>query len=229
MIKLTPILAVPLLIFHRRWKWLTAYATCMGVILLFSVTQAGWAAHEQFWKEVLPGTSCGTPIFMNSSIAGYVQELFLGFVPDWGHRQLDLSSYVCTTSRVVAIMVYSLMLVRFYLRRRDGDLVRDLVIMALLGIVISPIGWWHHFTIALLPFLYFWCKMPEKRDPFLLTLFVLVGTNLMGCAPLLTANHAIQLILAAVVPGLTVAWAYRCLSPRVIRRPLAHETPSAAI
>jgi hypothetical protein len=214
MIKLTPVLALPLLIFHRRWRWLAAYATWMGVLLILSVTQAGWAAHEQFWKVVLPSISSGSPIYLNSSIAGYVQELFLGFVPDWGHRQPTLPLYACTTSRVVAIAVYSLMLVRFYLRRREGDLVRDLVIMALLGIVISPIGWWHHFTIALLPFLYFWCKMPDRGDPLLLALFLVVGTNLMGFGPLLTANHAVQLILAAIVPGLTIAGVYQCLSPR---------------
>lgn len=213
MIKLTPVLALPLLIFHRRWRWLVAYAGWLCAILLFSVSQAGWKVHLQFWNEVIPGISCGSPFYQNSSIVAYVQWLLLGYVPEWGNMPLIVSPFACAMSRLVAITVYLLMLVRFYLRRDHGNLARDLIIMSLLGIVISPIGWWHHFTVALLPFLYFWCKMPNRCDPLLLTLFLTIGTNLVGFSPLFTNNHAVQLILAAIVPVLTIAWVYQCLPP----------------
>ena len=214
MIKLTPILAVPLLIFHRRWKWLAAYAGWICALLIVSVWQAGWTMHQQFWHVVLPSISCGSPVCQNSSVVAYVQEIFLGYVPIAPHAPLTIPPYACAVSRSVAFMVYSLMLVRFYLRRHDGELVRDLVIMALLGIAVSPISWWHHYTLALLPFLYLWCTMPGKGDRTLLTLFIVVGTNVVGYCLLLAENHAAQMILSAIVPCLTIALVYLRLAPR---------------
>jgi hypothetical protein len=105
------------------------------------------------------------------------------------------------------------MLVRFYLRRREGHLTRDLVIMVLLGIVVSPISWWHYYTIGLLPFLYLWGRMPEKGNRTLLFLFVAVATNIVGLTQLLVVSHVVQLTLAAIIPGLTIALAYRSLAP----------------
>jgi hypothetical protein len=109
--------------------------------------------------------------------------------------------------------VYCLVLVRFYMRRREGLLTRDLVIMVLLGIVVSPISWWHHYTLGLLPFIYLWCKMPARGNRLLLALFVVVGTNIIGFVGVSVENHVAQLMLAAIVPGLTIALAYRSLAP----------------
>jgi len=212
-IKLTPVLAVPVLIFHRRWKWLMAYVAWIISLLILSVWQAGWIAHQQFWNEVLPSISSGAPICQNSSIMAFVQELFLGHVPLGQSPSLTLPPYAATVSRLVAFLVYILMLGRFYLRRHDGKLVRDLVIMTLLGIVVSPISWMHHYTIALLPFLYLWCNMPNKGKRTLLALFIAIGTNVVGIFQVPEQNHIIQLILAAIVPGLMIAVAYRSLAP----------------
>jgi hypothetical protein len=214
MIKLTPVLAVPVLIFHRRWKWLVAYGAWMISLLIFSVWQGGWIAHQQFWREVLPSISNGAPICQNLSIMAFMQELFLGYVPLAQSPPLTIPPYAGAVSRLVAFSVYLLMLGRFYLRRRDGDLVRDLVIMTLLGIVVSPISWTHHYTIALLPFLYLWCNMPEKGNRMLLVLFIAVGTNVVGIFRIPVTNHIVQLILAAIIPGLTIALAYVALAPR---------------
>jgi Glycosyltransferase family 87 len=213
LIKLTPALAVPVLVFHRRWKWLAAYGVWIIVILIFSVWQAGWAMHQQFWSGVLQKISCGVPVSENSSVVAYVQDLFLGQVHSAQSPPLTIPPYACTVSRFVAFAIYLLMLVRFYSRRRDGDLVRDLVIMALLGIVVSPISWWHQYTIGVLPFLYLWCKMPGKLNRTLLALFVAVGTNVIGFILLSVNNHVAQLILAAIVPSLTVTVAYLGLLP----------------
>ena len=69
--------------------------------------------------------------------------------------------------------------------------------------------------MALLPFLYLWCTMPKKGDRTLLALFLVVGTNIVGYSLLLTENHIAQLILAAIVPGLTLMLVYRTLAPRL--------------
>jgi alpha-1,2-mannosyltransferase len=211
-LKLTPTLAIPLLIVHRRWKWLAAYAAWMCGLAIFSVYQAGWAMQRQFWRVVLPSISCGSPTAQNSSLVAYVQELFLRQVPNGAPVTIPL--HACAVSRVVASALYALFLARFYLRRRDGELVRDLCLMILLELAVSPISWWHHYTIALLPFLYLWCTLPMKRARTLLALFLLVATNVVGYSLLLTQNHRLQLILAAIVPGLTLLLVYLTLAPR---------------
>jgi hypothetical protein len=220
--KLTPVLAVPLFLFHRRWKWLAAYAAWMCSLSILSLYRAGWAMHRQFWTTVLPSISCGAPVCQNSSLVAYVQELFLRQVPNWGAPPLTIPAHACAVSRLVAFIVYSLFLARFYLRRRDGQLVRDLVIMVLLELVVSPISWWHHNTIALLPFLYLWCTMPRQGDRILLALFLVVGTNIVGYSLLLVENHAAQLILAAIVPSLTIMLVYFKLAPAVLEKTIAN-------
>jgi Glycosyltransferase family 87 len=212
-IKLTPALVVPVLIFHRRWKWLTAYAAWMAGLLVFSVGQAGWSMHLQFLHLALPSMSCGSPVCQNTSIVAYVQEIFLGHVPVSRNPPLTIPPYACAVSRWVAVAVYSLMLFRCYLRRREGLVERDIVVMILLAIAISPISWVHHYTLALLPFLYFWSTMRDKGNIILLALFLAVSTNVIGLIALSAVNHAEQLVLAAIVPGLTIALAYLKLAP----------------
>jgi hypothetical protein len=213
LIKLTPVLVVPVLIFHRRWKWLGAYAAWMAALLMFSVWQAGWEMHLQFWHVVMPSISCGAAVCQNSSIMGYVQELFLGFVPLSMHAPQTIPPYACAVSRWVSFAVYGGMLFRCYLRRHEGLVVRDLVVMTLLGIVVSPISWWHHYTLGLLPFIYLWGWMPAKGNRLLLALFIAITTNIVGMVRILVVDHVAQLILAAIIPGLTIAVAYRKLAP----------------
>lgn len=208
LIKPTPVIAVPVLVLHRKWRWLAAYTGWTIALLGFSIWRAGWAVHRQFWQEVLPSLSCGAPVCQNSSLVAYIQELFLGHVPDWKGAPATMPLHACTVSRAVAVAVYAVMLIRLYRKRRDGELIQDIVMMVLLGLAISPISWWHHYTMALLCFIYLWCRMPEKGDRTLFALFLAVGTNLVGFSLLLTGNHVTQLLLAAIVPGLTVALVY---------------------
>jgi len=223
LIKLTPVIAIPLLIIHRHWRWLAAYFAWLGALLIFSVWQAGWAVHEQFWHSVLPRIACGAPICENSSLIGYVQELYLGRVPDALSAPSSLPMYACAASRSVALAVYCLMLVRFYLKRTNESLVRDLILMALLGISIAPIAWWHYYTIALLPFIYLWGKLKSAvtSNRLLPVLFIAVGTNIVGYFLLLAENHMIQLVLAAIVPCLTIALVYFASAGEVCDAPQA--------
>lgn len=218
LIKITPVLAVPLLVFHRRYKWLGAYAAWMSGLLAFSVYQAGWTTHREFWRFVLPSISCGAPVCQNSSLVAYVQELFLGYVPNWGRPPATIPADACAISRLMGCAVYLLFLAYFFVRPRDGELVGQLVVVTLLELAVSPISWWHHYTIALLPFLYLWCTTPKKNARTLLVLSLLVGTNIVGYSLLLAENHLAQLILAAIIPGLTLTLVYFALAPVQGRR-----------
>jgi hypothetical protein len=209
LLKLTPVLAIPLFLFHRRWKWLGAYAAWMGCLMIVSVSQAGWVMHRRFWGVVLPSISCGSPTCQNSSLAAYVQMLYQSEAPSVA--PLTIPPHACALSRVVVFAVYSLLLARFYRWPRDAELARDLVLMVLVELAVSPIVWWHHYTIALLPFLYLWGKTLKKGDAVLIALFLIVGTNIVGYSLLLTKNHTAQLMLAAIVPCLTLTLVYRAL------------------
>jgi hypothetical protein len=205
MIKITPILAVPLLAMHRKWKWLAAYGCWMVILLGFSVWQTGWAAHEAFWHGVMPSVSCGITSADNVSLVAYVQELFLGFVPI-GRYQSTLPELTCAVSKAASFVVLGLGMFQFYRHRRKETLVLHLVLLLLLSLAISPITWIHHYVIALLPFLYLWCKERGGGNWLLLVTVLVVGTNVAGYGLLLsTQSRAMQLVLAAIVPCLTIA------------------------
>jgi hypothetical protein len=209
MIKITPVIVIPLLAFHRKWKWLVAYTCWMVCLLIFSVWQAGWSAHAQFLHKLMPSISCGTPVCYNSSLVAYIQELFLGQVPSWMGKPITIPPYACTVSKAVSLAVYGAIMLRFYRYRGNHDVVRHLILMVLLTLSISPITWWHHYTVALLPFIYLWCTLEDSRGTaVLVALILVVGANLAGLGLLSSSNHVVQLILASLVPSLTLVLLY---------------------
>jgi hypothetical protein len=209
MIKLTPVVVVPLLVIYRKWRWLAAYGCWVLALSAFSIWQAGWAAHEQFWREVFPSLSCGLDTYGNTSIMAFVQELFLGRIPMNG-IPATLPTGACLVSKVVALGALAIMMLRFYRYRRDENLVLHLGLLLLVSLVISPIAWIHHYVIALFPFLYLWCREKEAdRDYLLLATVLAVGTSMTAFPlPLLVHSHTVQLVLAGIVPLLTLALVY---------------------
>ena len=230
LIKLTPVLAVPLLVFYRQWKWLIAYGVSLASLMVFSAWQAGWTTQKQFLKEVLPSISGGAPGFPNLSIVALVQQWFAFPVPFGNSSPLEVGAYAAFVARLLSMAVYLLMIVRCYLRRRESDVVRELVAMGLLAIVVSPIAWTHHFTTALLPFFYIWCAATRKIEALLVALVIAVGTNFLPILRIYLPGHLAQTILSAVVPVLTVAVAYAAVAhPRdraIKSKPLQAATPA---
>jgi hypothetical protein len=221
MIKITPCLAVPLLILHRKWKWLAAYVCWMWLLTGVSIWQMGWAAHEEFLHGVMPSVSCGIAYYVNISVVNYVQELFLGYAPTTV-TQSTLPPLACTVSKAVSLVVFCGMMMRFYLCRREENLVLHLALMMLLSLAISPITWLHHYVIALLPFLYLWCRLGEpRRDYLLLAMVLVVGTTfVVFLMPFLF--HSAVLVVQAIVPCLTVAFVYfEASGEKVTNRELA--------
>jgi hypothetical protein len=220
MIKLTPVLVVPVLVIHRRWRWLAAYAVWMIALLGFSVWQAGWGLHSEFVHKALPSMSCGAPVCQNTSVVALVQEMFLRRVPVGAHPSETIPAEACAVSRWVALAIYLLMLGRCFVKRRDGLVARDIVVIAMLGIAVSPISWWHHSVLDLLPFIYLWGTGAAKGDraltagDWMLTALVLVvSTNVVGFVALGLGNPVAQRVFAAIVPGLTIAVAWMMLGP----------------
>ena len=119
MIKLTPVLVVPVLVIHRRWKWLGTYALFMTALLGGSVWQvAGWAAHAEFLHKALPSMSCGAPVCTNTSAVAFVQELFIGGVPRSTHPLETIpAGGVRGVAVGMALAIYLLLLGRCWMRR----------------------------------------------------------------------------------------------------------------
>ncbi len=69
LIKLTPLTALPVLVFHRRWRWLGAYVAWMAGLVVFSSLAAGghggrfiWSSFARFSRASPPGCrSARTP------------------------------------------------------------------------------------------------------------------------------------------------------------------------
>lgn len=213
MIKLTPVLVVPVLVIHRRWRWLAAYAVWCAALLGTSVGQAGWAAHAEFLHKALPSMSCGAPVCQNTSVVAFVQEIFLGRVPLSAHPSETIPAGACAVSRWVALGIYLLMLGRCWAKRRHGLVARDIVVIAMLGIAVSPISWWHHSVLDLLPFIYLWGTGVDRApgNRMLTVLVMVVSTNVVGFLALGLGNPAAELVFAAVVPGLTIGVAWMML------------------
>jgi hypothetical protein len=68
-------------------------------------------------------------------------------------------------------------------------------------------------VIAILPFIYLWCATQEYRgDLLLLASVLIVGTDATIFALRLSTYHVVQLVLAAIVPCLTIATVYLSVS-----------------
>jgi Glycosyltransferase family 87 len=213
MIKITPVVVVPLLAMHRKWKWLAAYGCWMVCLAGFSIWRMGWAPHQQFLFEVMPGVSCGFVTYGNCSTMAFVQELFLGRIPMDGFPT-SLPAGACLVSKATSAALLAFLMVQFYRYRKGSNLTLHMVLLLLLTLVTSPIAWTHHYVIALLPFLYLWCRERESdRDHLLLATVLAVGTCVTAFPlPLIVHNHAAQLVIAAVVPCLMIALVYSRVS-----------------
>ena len=211
LIKLTPALVVPLLIIHRRWRWLVAYVVWIAVLAGISIEVTGWAAYAEFWHKALPAMACGSAVWENTSLMSWVQQMFLGYTPQATAPAQLIPAYACKVSKLASLVVYGAFLVLCWTRRKEQNLERWLVVMALLGIATSPISWWHHYTLALLPLIYLWCTMRKGRR-CLAGLGMVVGTNVIGIIGLIWQGSVMLPVLAAVTPILTVAVAFAAVA-----------------
>lgn len=208
MIKITPIIVVPVLVFHRKWKWLAAYGCWMAGLLSFSIWQAGWAAHTEFLTKLMPSISCGVITTGNVSLVAFIQALFVGYVPA-GASQSSLPALACVVSKAGALAVCAGVMYQFYRYRQREHLALDLVLALLLSLAISPITWSHDYVIAILPFIYLWCMSREHRKGLLLlALFLVAGSDITVFALRLAGNHLVQLAFASIMPFLTIALVY---------------------
>jgi uncharacterized membrane protein len=183
-IKLTPALVLPLFLLRGRWKWSLAYAGWLALLMIVSIWKLGWNNHATYFSEILPVLSCGVPSISDKSLTGVIQSLYFGqtyFHSDaipWRSPPPAL----CLFSKGIGLTLYGGILAYFVRRnQRATDLPQEVAVIALISLLISPVTWRHHYTLALFPLLYLWmtAKPPtfsHAKGALLLLATVAIGT-----------------------------------------------------
>jgi hypothetical protein len=213
MVKVTPLLVLPLFLLARKWRWVLVYAGCLALLLVTAAAGAGWRNLQLYQSEVLPSLSCGTPYFDNRSVSSVVQCWYLQWVPLWTEAPGVIPSFVCTASRVAAGLVYLFMLVLLHRGAREQNLTKALIFMTLVTLLVSPIAWTHHYVLAVLPLLYVWLQKADLGRALLgFTIFttLLIGTNLSLYGLVIIRHTAPDLALAALQPITLILFVVAC-------------------
>ena len=186
-IKLTPVLVVPLLLLRRQWKWLGAYAGWMALLLGISLWRFGWENHVIYFAKVLPTMSCGYPLATNVSLATVLQTLHAGgaLFSDELALQAEQNAplWVCGLAKAIALGIYLGTLLAFWKSRKNQrGLETEMSILALVSVLVSPVAWRHSYLVTLLPVLLLW--MAFRRRTFSAVKYVLpfLATLTIGTA-----------------------------------------------
>lgn len=204
MIKITPVMVVPLFILTRKWRWLAWFAGWAGLLFVIGVAGTGWRNLQTYVSEVLPSMSCGTPYFANRSVGALVQYWHLKWVPSMHELPATMPPSICTAAKIAGALVYLAMLVTLYRAIRRRDLTEALMMMALVTLLVSPVTWMHHYVLAILPLLYIWlAKLHDASREFFWA--IVLATMLIGSDVALTIlkivrHGGLDLALAALPP-----------------------------
>ncbi|HLK31844.1 MAG TPA: glycosyltransferase family 87 protein [Terriglobales bacterium] len=212
MVKLTPVIVLPLFLLRRQWKWLLAYVGWCVLFLMASIWGLGWQNHVIYFARVLPTMGCGYPLATNVSVATLLQSIVSGGVllqpADAIRADLTMPAWVCASFKGLCLLGYVALLVFFWKTRERGTrrLAIELIALAIASVLLSPIVWRHSYVILVLPLLLLWTNneflRPSRTYYSLLLLATLVtGTLLPQFALAHIRIAALQICLQAVMPA----------------------------
>ncbi len=221
LIKLSPVLAVGVFVVRRQWKWVFAYLAWLLVLGAVSIGFCGWRPHLTYVRDVLPALGCGIPTMENKSLAGVIESLAIGdvvVVESGAFQAVPLSPAACLVAKALGAILYLGMLFFFHRCRNDQSAIgAELVAIALLTLLVSPLSWRHHYLLALIPMIYLWLPDTASLDRWrviaLAVATAVIGTPFNDYAilylhgiPRLLAN-AVEPLAMAMVLGLGMPWA----------------------
>jgi riboflavin transporter FmnP len=220
-IKLTPVLVVPLLLLRRQWKWLAAYAGWMAFFLGISLWRFGWQNHVIYFAKVLPTMSCGYPLATNVSLATVLQSLHAGgaLLSDElvMQAQQNMPVWVCLLAKVIGLGIYLGTLLLFW-KNKDSQrgLVEELAILTLVSVLVSPVAWRHSYVVTLLPILLIW--MGARRQVFstgkymlLFLATITIGTAIPYYLLIHLKRSVLDVALVGAVPAAAIILLLICL------------------
>ena len=234
-LKVSPVVAVPLLALRRQWRWLIAYVAGLVAFTGASIWGLGWQTNRTWVTAIYPSISDGLGNTSNRSLAGLVNVLCgpryfaaLTKTTEWAVPPgLSQFEKACSVVIVLGFLFWC------WRKRKDAKgLIDELIVLPLIYLLAAPFSWPHHFLFALLPITYFWAKAREATSTELAALCIstlVLGTELpmyiSAYSPL--ANHNLIILAIALWPAAACAiiWVAMRL---YIRSQVFDPQPSAA-
>lgn len=218
-IKLTPIVVVPLMIMRRQWRWLITF--CCWSILLWGIGigYLGWQNHYEFFTRVMPAMSGGVLNQNNRSISTALQAAAAGKFLSFDEIRESGNQFPAKTPvlifKILGIVSFGgLLFFCWYINKTDSRVIVEILLITLWSIIFSPVSFRHYYIISLAPIIYVWLHPLTKKasTPWLLTLsfatFVIFSV-LPIYASAATNFFPIQLFLFMLMPiGVILFMAY---------------------
>jgi alpha-1,2-mannosyltransferase len=212
-LKVSPVVAVPLLLLRRQWRWLTAYVAGVIAFTGISIWRLGWQTHVTWLTAIYPCISTGLGNNINRSFAGLV-DVLVG--PKYFASQLTATEWPVPHGLGLIEKACSLAIGLGFIywcwrRRKDAKgLVEELVLLPLVYLLAAPFSWPHHFILALLPLTYLWVKAREATTAELVALYLstlVIGTELPMYLAAYSpwANPKLIIVATALWPAATCA------------------------
>jgi hypothetical protein len=210
-IKLTPVVVVPLMVVRKQWKWLIAF--CYWSVLLWgiSIWQLGWQNHQEFLTRVMPAMSQGLPHFENRSLSTVLYVVstgkFVSFEDARKGAYTPSPIFPFSPITILAILTFGGMLFFFwYVNKTDSQIYIEVFLLLLWSILFSPVALPYNYLLALMPIVFAWIHPSAQRaSTFQLMLLsastFMIYSILPNYAAYLTSSFIIQFAMFLVRPA----------------------------
>ena len=214
MIKLSPVLLFPWLVWRRQYRTAAWTALTAAALLLLSVTAAGWESIQTYIGQIAPLLSSGSPYYENQSLPGFL--LRLDPATDVMHAPPGV--FCRFPFHLFPWIVLLFGIFTFWPQRRNraipaDELMREGSAWMLMILLTSPVSWSHHMVNAL-PALAFGVKSLWEAGPGQKSRWMAVGLFLsyvLQAIPTLSAvrfpSFPLNLLLSHRLLGVLILWA----------------------
>ena len=212
-LKVSPLVAVPLLALRRQWRWLAAYVAGVVAFTGASIWTLGWQTNKTWLTAIYPSISSGLGNIANRSFAGLVDALFgpryfatLTDTTEWPvPHGLSLFEKACGLAIGLGFIFWC-----WRKRKVAKGLVDELILLPLVYLLAAPFSWPHHFVLTILPLTYLWARVREATTGELVALYLstlALGTELPMYIAAYTGAGSPLLIIGAIAlwPAATCA------------------------
>jgi hypothetical protein len=166
-LKISPVIAVPLLALRRQWRWLGAYVAGVVGFTGVSVWRLGWQTNLTWLAAIYPSISSGLGNIYNRSFAGLVDGLCgpAYFASAFGDSQWAIPPGLSLVQKACSLAICLGFIIWCWRKRRDAKgLIDELILLPLVYLLAAPFSWPHHFVFAVLPLAYLWAKAREATS-----------------------------------------------------------------
>jgi hypothetical protein len=209
MLKLTPVIALPLLVMRRKWRWVLAYLAWMILLMAISIWRLGWNNEVLYFSKVLPSISQGYPLATNVSLQTVLQSIYLRHVfltDNLASNVIWTPSWIRAAFKVLAAMIYLGTLIFFWKwKGNNSRLSVELLALVPVTILAAPVVWRHSYVTLLLPLIFLWARDEDFSNSTITNALLALATVTVGTVlPEFVLAHtrvvALQIALQASMP-----------------------------